>query len=42
MIMVSPFGDELNDIMGDYCFILIHPPQRIPQLFIIYHSFFMQ
>jgi len=41
MIMVSPFGDELNDIMGDYCFILIHPPQRIPQLFIIHHSFFM-
>jgi len=25
--------------MGDCYFILIHPPQRIPQLFIFHHSF---
>jgi len=28
--------------MRDLCFILIHPPQRIPQLFIIHHSFFIR
>jgi len=36
MIMVSPFGDKLNDKWETSIFILIHPPQRIPQLFIIH------